>query len=101
MDTGKDLSSFKGNIHSVAGSLIFFLESLSHPVIPSSVFTKSIEVLHSFTNCRKFLLGVSTTHYNVFHYLVAFFRDLLANSDKNHLTINELGMLLHIEFLFR
>jgi len=86
LDTGEDLSKFEGNIISMGGCLIYFLQSLEYPVIPSSVFNKSMEVFHSFSNCRKFLLGVSTTHYNVFHYLIAFLRDgVLAHRGNNNL----------------
>mmetsp|Transcript_23207 Transcript_23207/g.29607 ORF Transcript_23207/g.29607 Transcript_23207/m.29607 type:complete len:189 (-) Transcript_23207:3-569(-) len=91
LDTGADLSNFRGNVHSVARCLVYFLESLEHPVVPVSVFNKSTEAFHSLLNCQKFLLGISTTHYNVFHYIVAFLRDgVLEHSKQNQLSVDSL-----------
>ena len=93
MDTGRDISEYKGSPYSVGGSLIFFLQSLREPVIPSSIYAKCSDACVSFGDSRKYLLSITTVHYNVFHYLIAFFREgVLAHSANNHLEVNDIGL---------
>ena len=93
LDTGKDLSEYKGSPYAMGGCLLFFLQSLKEPVIPSIIFPKCSDPCTSFADARKYLLSISTVHYSVFHYIIAFLRDgALPHSNTNHLTVDTISM---------
>jgi len=87
LDTGKPLSSCEASIDSVAQSLLRFLESLAEPVIPYSMYQSCIDSCDSYLQSKQLLSSLKTVNYNVFYYLMVFFRQsVLANRDKNMLT---------------
>ena len=100
LDTGTD---FDGNlnVHSMAETLLRFLESF-----PSSVFSRSLCNQYvdgtNMTNwCRQALFSLSASHYNVFVYVISFLREVLAHSSKNQCSLDQLVLvfarcLMHI-----
>eukprot|EP00727_Mastigamoeba_balamuthi_P006660 m51a1_g2614 putative type ii inositol -trisphosphate 5-phosphatase-like (1072) ;mRNA; r:512229-517451 len=94
LDTGDSFCNHDINIHSVAETLIQFLESLSEPVIPVEVYAQCLDASQSYTQCRATLAhALKPVHYAVFHYLISFLREMLTCSDKNKLTPERLAVL--------
>mmetsp|Transcript_22262 Transcript_22262/g.33935 ORF Transcript_22262/g.33935 Transcript_22262/m.33935 type:complete len:801 (+) Transcript_22262:85-2487(+) len=85
LDTGSPFGSF--SIHSYVDCFLGFLSSLSTPVVPASLFP-SVEInsenIQSIS--RRFLEDLPPVHYNVFVYVVSFFREVLLIRQHNGLT---------------
>lgn len=89
IDSGESLEDYTGSIHSVCETLITFLDSLQEPVIPTSSFSQILDSYSNFQNSVDVIRKLnSSSHYNTFHYLTSFFRELLDNKDANNLTID-------------
>ncbi|KAL0484152.1 inositol polyphosphate 5-phosphatase [Acrasis kona] len=91
LDRGVSLSLYQGEVHAVFECLVLLLESLPQPLIPYKYYKACIEH-HLFP--EKLVETVNmmpAVHYNVFHYIMSFLRELLANSDANELTIDFLS----------
>ncbi|XP_014463409.1 type II inositol 1,4,5-trisphosphate 5-phosphatase isoform X1 [Alligator mississippiensis] len=89
-----------GSNHSVAEALLLFLESLPEPVICYEFYALCLESASNYVLGRQIISRLPECHKNVFKYLMAFLRELLKNSGKNHLDTNILasifgGLLLH------
>ncbi|KAG2374978.1 hypothetical protein C9374_010352 [Naegleria lovaniensis] len=93
LDHGMSLSKhFTGNIHSVCTCLIQFFESLIEPIIPGKLYRLLMENYLNGDVCRYLIdSNLSSTHYNVWHYIMNFLREVLMNSDANGLTIDSLA----------
>uniref|UniRef100_A0A8D2QGD8 phosphoinositide 5-phosphatase n=1 Tax=Zonotrichia albicollis TaxID=44394 RepID=A0A8D2QGD8_ZONAL len=79
--------------HSVAEALLLFLESLPEPVICcrfSLTYQCPIK-MWGFFSPPQIIADLPVFHRNVFEYLMAFLRELLKNSGKNHLDVNILA----------
>jgi len=88
LDTG---APFRGggpfSIHSYAEVLTSFLESLSAPIVPSHKFpVVEIDAQTIQGSARRLLEELPPIHYNVFVYVISFFRQVLAHRDGNLLT---------------
>ena len=94
LDTSEPFGDFR--IHSMADALVSFLTSLSSTIVPPS--------LHSTTNAeidaqnlqacaRNLLEGLPPIHYNVFVYMISFFRECLLHKQQNELTTVKLARL--------
>merc|ERR1712173_523699 len=70
-------------VESMANCLVQFLKSTIEPVFPPAIATrlKSRDKLTNF--CRKALMDIPLSHYNVFIYIVAFLREVLKFSQQN------------------
>uniref|UniRef100_G1NUJ4 Type II inositol 1,4,5-trisphosphate 5-phosphatase n=1 Tax=Myotis lucifugus TaxID=59463 RepID=G1NUJ4_MYOLU len=79
--------------HSVAEALLLFLESLPEPVICYSAYHNCLECSGNYTASKQVISTLPTFHKNVFNYLLAFLRQLLENSEKNHLDENILASI--------
>ncbi|KAM6428506.1 type II inositol 1,4,5-trisphosphate 5-phosphatase isoform 3-T3 [Liasis olivaceus] len=90
LDTGT-LDTFIGSSSSVAEALLLFLESLPEPVICYQLYDSSVERASSFVLSSQVVSMLPTCHKNVFSYLMAFLRELLQHSGKNHLDGNILA----------
>uniref|UniRef100_A0A8C4ZMP3 phosphoinositide 5-phosphatase n=1 Tax=Gadus morhua TaxID=8049 RepID=A0A8C4ZMP3_GADMO len=90
LDTGVP-DSLPGSNHSVAEALLLFLESLPEPVVPYSLYQQCLDCCSSPMLCKKVISKLPQCHKNVFDYLAAFLRELLKNSEHNHLDVNILG----------
>jgi len=85
LDTGAPFGDF--SVHSMTEVLQSFLSNLSSPVVPSSLFpTLDIDAQNIQSFARKFLEDMPPIQYNVFIYMVSFFREVLLNRQKNRLT---------------
>ncbi|XP_071957184.1 inositol polyphosphate 5-phosphatase OCRL-like [Antedon mediterranea] len=88
-----------GSIHSVAETLMLFLESLREPVIPYKYYQKCLDSSNNFILCKQVLAMIPPCHKNVFKYLTAFIRELLFNSDDNKLDAKTLSTMFGGLFL--
>ncbi|KAK2500995.1 hypothetical protein MC885_007957 [Smutsia gigantea] len=79
--------------HSVAEALLLFLESLPEPIICYSTYHNCLECSGNFTASIQVISTLPASHKNVFNYLMAFLRELLKNSAKNHLDENILASI--------
>ncbi|XP_050788053.1 type II inositol 1,4,5-trisphosphate 5-phosphatase isoform X2 [Gopherus flavomarginatus] len=87
------LDTLLGSNHSVAEALLLFLESLPEPVICYSLYNNCLNCANSYTLSRQVVSMLPMCHKNVFNYLMAFLRELLKNSGKNHLDVNILASI--------
>jgi phosphatidylinositol-bisphosphatase len=90
LDTGSPFKNFQ--VESMADALMSFLANLSSNVIPLYLFP-SVEInaenIQAFA--RRILEEMPPAHYNVFVYLLSFFRECLQFGNKNHLTPTKLA----------
>lgn len=85
LDTGAAFERY--GVHSMAEALTSFLSNLSTPIVPASLFP-SLDIdaqnIQMFT--RKFLEDLEAISYNVFIYMISFFREVLLHRQKNRLS---------------
>lgn len=93
LDTGNSFGAFR--IHSYTDVLITFLSSLASPIIPTALFpTTEIDSHNIQMSARRLLEELPPIHYNVFVYVISFFREVLQQrSDHNQLTAAKLARL--------
>jgi phosphatidylinositol-bisphosphatase len=85
LDTGEAFGDFR--IHSMADVLISFLSSFSAAVVPPNLLPGlEIDAQNLQGNARTFLEGLPPIHYNVFVYIISFFRECLLYQQSNQLT---------------
>ncbi|XP_035201655.1 type II inositol 1,4,5-trisphosphate 5-phosphatase isoform X1 [Oxyura jamaicensis] len=82
-----------GSNHSVAEALLLFLESLPEPVICYRFYNSCLECANNYLLSSQIISKLPECHKNVFEYLMAFLRELLKNSGKNHLDVNILASI--------
>uniref|UniRef100_A0A8C0RXY5 Type II inositol 1,4,5-trisphosphate 5-phosphatase n=2 Tax=Canis lupus familiaris TaxID=9615 RepID=A0A8C0RXY5_CANLF len=92
LDTGM-IETLSASNHSVAEALLLFLESLPEPVICYSTYHNCLECSGNYTASKQVISTLPTFHQNVFNYLMAFLRELLKKSAKNHLDENILASI--------
>ncbi|XP_015504955.1 type II inositol 1,4,5-trisphosphate 5-phosphatase isoform X1 [Parus major] len=83
--------TFLGSNHSVAEALLLFLESLPEPVICCRFYSSCLESASNYGLSCQIISNLPVCHKNVFKCLMAFLRELLKNSGKNHLDVNILA----------
>ncbi|ETE60245.1 Type II inositol-1,4,5-trisphosphate 5-phosphatase, partial [Ophiophagus hannah] len=76
---------YLGSSCSVAEVLLLFLESLPEPVICFQLYDRSMESAGSYGLSSQVVSMLPECHKNVFNCLMAFLRELLRHSEKNHL----------------
>ncbi len=82
----------QASIHSYVDCFLEFLSSLSVPVVPSALFpTVEINSENIQAMARRFLEDLSPIHYNVFVYVISFFREILLYREHNRLTAAKLA----------
>ena len=65
-------------------TMLSFLSSLSSPIVPMSLFpTMEIDAQNIQPWSRRFLEDLPPIHYNVFVYIISFFREVLLFSESN------------------
>jgi phosphatidylinositol-bisphosphatase len=85
LDTGTPFGRFR--IHSYAEVLVSFPLSLSSPIVSSKLFpTVEIDSQTIQSSARRLLEELPPIHYNIFVYVISFFREVLVHRDKNLLT---------------
>lgn len=92
LDTGEPFSEFR--IHSMADVLVSFLTSLSGTIVPPNLLPSiEIDAQNLQTYARTLLEGLPPIHYNVFVYMISFFRECLLYQQQNQLTTVKLARL--------
>jgi len=92
LDTGAPLGNYR--IHSLAEAMLSFLSNLSTPIVPPTLFpTLEIDSQNIQSVARKFLEELPPIHYNVFVYVMSFFREALLCKDSNRLTAARLARI--------
>lgn len=92
LDTGAQFGHYQ--VHSYAQAFLLFLSSLSASIIPLRVFpvvdvdSQNIQAL-----ARKVLEELPPIHYNVFVYVISFFRETLLYRQRNQLTAAKLARI--------
>lgn len=79
-------------IHSVAETLLIFLDSLPEPVVPYSLYDRCLES-SNFKQAQEVLELMPACHKNVFKYICAFLREFVSLSNKNQ---SDVRVLAHI-----
>jgi phosphatidylinositol-bisphosphatase len=92
LDTGSRFGTF--SIHSYTEALVAFLESLSSPIVPYQLFpTVEIDSVNIQSSARRLLEELPPIHYNVFVYVISFFREVLLHRDENLLSAAKVARL--------
>jgi len=92
LDTGKPFAQFW--IHSYAEVLVSFLSSLSSPIIPAALFPAiEIDSQNIQMSARRLLEELPPIHYNVFVYVISFFREVLQLRDRNLLSAAKIARI--------
>jgi phosphatidylinositol-bisphosphatase len=85
LDTGTAFGEY--HVHSMAEVLVSFLSNLSSPIVPRTMFlTMEMDQQNIHILARKFLEDLPPIHYNVFVYIISFFRECLLHKDTNGLS---------------
>lgn len=85
LDTGASFENF--SVHSMTEVLTSFLSNLSTPIVPASLIpTLDIDAQNIQSFARKFLEDMPPIQYNVFIYIVSFFREVLLHRERNKLS---------------
>jgi len=93
LDTGAAFEDV--GVHSMAEALTSFLGNLSSPVVPVSLFpTLDIDAQNIQMFTRKFLEDMLPVPYNVFIYIISFFREVLTHRQKNRLSPAKVARIL-------
>ncbi|KAM4699188.1 type II inositol 1,4,5-trisphosphate 5-phosphatase isoform 1-T1 [Discoglossus pictus] len=92
LDTGSP-EYLSGSNHSVVEALLLFLESLPEPVVCYQAYDTCLECAGYYPRSKEVISMLPLTHKNVFNYLISFLRELLNNSEKNHLDIHILASI--------
>jgi len=77
LDSGENFALYNVSIHSMAETVIRFLESITDPVIPFALYSQALEASGSYVQCKQLVKNLPTVHYNVFYYLISFLREIL------------------------
>ena len=92
LDTGAPFGEFK--VHSMAEVLLSFLYNLSSPIVPPTLFpTLEVDAQNIQACSRKFLEELPPIHYNVFVYIISFFRECLLHKERNKLNAPKLARI--------
>jgi inositol polyphosphate 5-phosphatase INPP5B/F len=90
LDTGTEFGHV--SVHSMAETLSSFLTSLPSPVIPDKLLpTMELDAQNLRPWTRRFLEQLPPLNYNVFVYLVSFFREVLKHHEHNRLNTDKLA----------
>jgi inositol polyphosphate 5-phosphatase INPP5B/F len=94
LDTGVEFAA-KIYPHSMAETLLRFLESLEMPVIPYQLYNQLLAAAaaQSPTQAKAVIARLPEVYYNTFFYIVAFLREMLQLSPKNKLTPEKLAFV--------
>ncbi|PRP81515.1 inositol 5-phosphatase 4 [Planoprotostelium fungivorum] len=68
--------------HSMAQTLVGFLDSLAEPVIPYSYFDQLMECF-TYNQCKNVIRSLTAVHYSTFCYIIAFLREYLSRFPRN------------------
>mmetsp|Transcript_18492 Transcript_18492/g.25929 ORF Transcript_18492/g.25929 Transcript_18492/m.25929 type:complete len:463 (-) Transcript_18492:8-1396(-) len=92
LDTGEDFAPHNFSVHSMAESLLRFLDSLAEPLIPFNLYDQVLDC-ETYVQCKQIMTHLSPVNYNVFYYLVAFLREVLGHTNTNGLSVTKLALV--------
>jgi len=93
LDTGDEMDE-KASVHSLTEVLLTFLTSLATPVVPGRLLpTIEIDAQNLRPWTRRFLEQLPPVNYNVFVYLISFFREVLKHHESNRLNTDKLATI--------
>jgi phosphatidylinositol-bisphosphatase len=85
LDTGAPFGRF--HVHSMAEVMVSFLSNLSSTIVPPTLFpVLEIDSQNIQSFSRRFLEELPPIHYNVFVYVISFFREALLYRETNKLS---------------
>ena len=82
LDTGFPEEGPNVSVHSVAETLLIFLNSLCEPVIPYDLFQRCLEYSSDFNETQTVLPRLPPTHKKLFNYMRQFLHQVLRYSSK-------------------
>lgn len=85
LDSGLPVESPQVSVHSLAESLLIFIESLREPVIPYSMLGRCLEWSSNYLQCKQIVSQLPANHKYLFDYLIGFLREVLKSSFCNAL----------------
>lgn len=85
--------SLPGSVHSVAETLLIFLETLKEPIIPFSLTQKALDSCGAFATAKSIYSSLPLSHQHVFKHIVSFLKEVLLHSSKNGLDARTLVAL--------
>ncbi|CAG0918022.1 unnamed protein product [Notodromas monacha] len=92
LDTGTP-AVLPGNVTSVAGALLLFLESLPEPVVPYRFHQQCLDSSSNYIACMRVAAAFPDHHRNLFFYICAFLKEALLHTSKNGLDPRALATL--------
>ena len=93
LDTGAPFGQ-NYRVWSYAEVLVSFLSSLSTPIVPTHLFpTVEIDSQTIQSSARRLLEELPPIHYNVFVYVLSFFREVLLHRDRNLLSAAQVARI--------
>ncbi|EGC34737.1 inositol 5-phosphatase 4 [Dictyostelium purpureum] len=93
LDTAEHFSTISFSIHSMAETLIRFLESLVEPVIPFNMYQQALDASSTPHSCKQLVSHLPSVNYNVFFYLISFLIEVLSHQQENQLTADQLAIV--------
>ena len=92
LDTNEPFGDYR--IHSMADTLVSFLTSLSSTIVPQNLLPQiDIDAQNLQVYARNLMEKLPPIHYNVFVYMISFFRECLMHQQQNQLTTVKLARL--------
>jgi phosphatidylinositol-bisphosphatase len=93
LDTGAAFEDY--SVHSMAEVLTSFLSNLSSPIVPATILpSMDIDAQNIQMFTRKFLEDMLPVPYNVFIYIISFFREVLLHKQRNRLSPAKVARIL-------
>lgn len=93
LDTGAAFEQFR--VHSMAEVLTSFLSNLSSPIVPAcQIPNMEIDAQNIQAFTRKFLEDMQPIPYNVFIYVISFFREVLTHRQVNSMSAAKVARIL-------
>eukprot|EP01133_Synstelium_polycarpum_P001192 gene1192-1373_t len=91
IDNGTPFGTF--SIHSMAETLIRFLEYLCEPVFPFPMYQQALDASSTTLSCKTLVSHLPSVNYNVFFYLISFLTEVLTHQQENKLTPDQLAII--------
>ena len=88
-----------GSVHSVAGALLIFLETLREPIVPYGLTLRALDGCASFAPCRAVVQSAPLSHQHFFKHAISFLKELLLHSNRNGLDAKTLVALFGSAFI--
>ena len=99
MDTNKPLNPLEDDVYTVAFTLLDFLHCLLSPILPIKILNGIVKIYESQGSLRSDVVQglvkeLPKENAQIFVYLVSFFRQMLAYSEKNKLTPEKVSEII-------